>query len=133
MNPVGECHVLVTNLMHLIGLPGPPAPFSVLVGTPPMPSSPSISTPVVEIPPGRPWDLTSQADTQRAMMQLRSGVSTLWGAPWPAGNKRQGEQLDKFPLSSLLGELLQRAVSPCKHHELSKPPVRRPSLCSRLL
>lgn len=90
-----------------IGLPGPPPPFSVLVGTPPTPSSPSISTPVVEIPPGRPWDLTSQADTQRVMMQLRSGVSTLWGAPWPAENERQGEPLDKFPLSSLLGELLQ--------------------------
>lgn len=68
-----EWDVLVTNLILLLGLSRLPPSYSSLVGTPPMPSSPSTATSIVEMPHDRPWDLNSQADAQRTMMQL--GVS----------------------------------------------------------
>lgn len=65
------------------------------------------------------WDLSSQADDQRTMMQLRGAVElALCGV-----QETRVEQIDKFPLYSL-GELPHCASFPCKHQErdLLSPP-----------
>lgn len=125
MNPVRESGMYWSlTSCTLLGLPRLPPSFSVLVDMPPMPSSPSTSTFVVAMPHGRLWDLTSQADIQRAMMQLRSAVElVLCGVhldQWKTGGKGG----NKFPLNSLLGKLLQGTVSLYKHHVLSKQPCQ---------